>query len=102
MQFGVYRLERPRRPDVAYVVDVQSDLVDTRRSRVVVPLVDAVAFGRPAARLNPLVEVEGRQCVFAAAEIAALPVRELGARVTSLAERRDELLAALDLLIFGF
>lgn len=55
----------------------------------------------PAQHLNPRVRVEGAAVVMSTVELAGVPVRALGAKVTSLKSRRDETIAAPELLFTG-
>jgi toxin CcdB len=54
-----------------------------------------------AKKLNPRFEVEGKAVTMSTAEIAGVPVKALGEQVCSLNDRRDDIVAALDLLFFG-
>jgi toxin CcdB len=94
-QFDLYRLEGGQ-----LVVDLQTDLIGIDASRVVAPL-------RPAGRyaafpgLTPTVEVEGTAWIVRVQELAAVPGTALRAPTGSLAEHRDALKRALDILIDG-
>ena len=87
---------------IPYLLDVQSDLISGVATRVVVPLFKAKEFGSPAPRLNPTFEIERVQVVMSTAELAGVSRAVLCLKVASLADRRDEILAALDLVFFGF
>lgn len=101
-QYDVHRNRDPRSAAlIPFLLDVQSDLLETLATRVVVPLVDAGQFGPPAQRLNPVFQVEGRAVVLSVAELAGVPKAVLGERVASLADRRSEITAAMDLLLLG-
>lgn len=102
-QFDVYRNPNPAtRAKIPYLVDVQSELLDSLATRVVVPLCkSAVLKGRLAERLNPVFEVEGRKVCMLTPELAGIPVRILGAPVGNLSAERDALVSALDLIISG-
>jgi len=102
-QFDVYRNPNPAtRARIPYFVDVQSDLLDSLATRVVVPLCKpTVLKGRLAERLNPLFQVEGRKVCLLTPELAGIPARNLGAPVGNLSGERDAFVAALDLLISG-
>ncbi|MFN7222964.1 MAG: CcdB family protein [Paracoccaceae bacterium] len=94
-QFDVFRLTSG-----LLVVDLQTDLIGIDASRIVAPLREA---GRYAAfpGLTPLVEVEGRQWIVRVQELAAVPGTELRQPVGTLAQSRDALKRALDILIDG-
>jgi toxin CcdB len=72
------------------------------RTRVVVPLVPVAALGTLISDLNPVVRIAGRDHAFLAQALATLTRAELGTRVGSLAERRDDFTRALDILLTGF
>ena len=85
------------------VVDVQSDLIGILNTRVVVPLIPPGRAPRPARRLNPVLDVHGAgPVVFVVQYIAAVPTGELGPALGSLAEARDAIRDALDMLFLGF
>ena len=101
-QFDVRRNPNPKsRQVVPYVLEVQSDLLADITTRVVVPLVRATERSRPTEHLNPLFSVEGQDVVMLTEQIAGVPQKALGEIVQSLAERRDDILAALDLMFTG-
>jgi len=102
-QFDVYRNPNPAtRARVPYLLDVQSDLLDTLATRVVVPLCKPeVLRGKLAERLNPVFEVEGRKMVLLTPELAGVSRKALGEKIENLADRRDSIIAALDLVITG-
>lgn len=53
-QFDVFR-----NPEGSgYLLDVQSDLLDGLSTRLVIPLLPALQAPRPAARLNPVVNIK--------------------------------------------
>ena len=94
-QFDLYRLEGGQ-----LVVDLQTDLIGIDASRVVAPLREA---GRYTAfpGLTPKIEVDGTAWIVRVQELAAVPGAELRVKVGSLAEHRDAIKRALDILIDG-
>ncbi|MFN3844645.1 MAG: CcdB family protein [Paracoccaceae bacterium] len=94
-QFDVFRLTSGQ-----LVVDLQTDLIGVDASRIVAPLREA---GRYAAfpGLTPLVEVEGASWIVRVQELAAVPGTELRKPVGTLANHRDALKRALDILVDG-
>ena len=99
-QFDLFRHARSKR--YPFLVDLQADLLRDLVTRVVAPLTAVKRLrGKPIGRLNPIVEVEGTEYAVLFQELAALPVAALGAAAGSLHTRRDELVAAVDLLFTG-
>jgi toxin CcdB len=91
-----------RRSGAGYLLDCQADLLSRLNTRFVVPLLPAGEAPKPAARLNPVFELEGKSCVMVTQFAAAVPAAELGERVASLRDRDTAILNALDMLISGF
>lgn len=88
--------------EAGYLLDVQSDLLSGLNTRVVVPLLPKSSAPSPAQGLNPVFSIEGQEIVMATQYMAAVPEGELRSAVGSLAEKQDEISAALDMLFLGF
>ncbi len=88
--------------DFPYLLDIQSDFLDRLGTRLVVPLMPLARYGTPIERLNPLFEIEGEAHVGVFTEMAGIPHPLLGEAVASAAERRHEIVAAVDFMIQGF
>ncbi|HEX7819666.1 MAG TPA: CcdB family protein [Sphingobium sp.] len=97
-KFDVYRQKAGGFP----VLDCQADLLSDLNSRLVVPLLPIGEAPKPAARLNPVFDVEGERLVMVTQFAASVPVRELGEIIQSLGMEGDAIGAALDMLITGF
>lgn len=101
-QFDVYLNPNPdTRKSIPYLLDVQAELLNTLATRVVVPLILAEEMGLAAKHLNPQFKIKGVAVVMSTAELAGVPNRSLGDKVASLKSKRDEIIAALDLLFTG-
>ena len=100
-QFDCYEYAGPRQ-DVAYLLDVQSDLLRGLVSRVVVPLIPLQEFGRPIKKLNPVFSIAGVDHVMATSEIAGMPTKNLGRCVDNLDTHRHDIKGAIDFLQDGF
>ena len=98
-QFDVHK--NPKKGDYPLLLDVQSEVLGRLDTRVVVPLMSEKKYGKPITRLNPVAELNGVRYVLVFQELAAVPPQALGAKVGSLASRRGELVAAVDLLFTG-
>jgi len=86
-----------------FVVDAQSDLLADLPTRMVIPLARPEAIeAMPILRLNPSVSVDGLSLVVLTQDMAPVPCRMLKTPVGSLTPKRDEILAALDLLFTGY
>ncbi|HEY1364070.1 MAG TPA: CcdB family protein [Xanthobacteraceae bacterium] len=91
-------VEAAHRP---YLVVLQSDLVSGLATTVVAPLVPREQM-HGAQRLNPVLPVAGQEFWLATHELFAVDQRILGGRVATLADRREEIVAALDFIFIGF
>jgi toxin CcdB len=102
-QFDVYRNPNATtRARIPYLLDVQSSLLDTLATRIVVPLCKPdVLSGKPAERLNPAFAVEGKKLLMLTPQLAGVSRKELGEPVANLAAERAAIIAALDLAITG-
>lgn len=99
-QFDLFR--NPKNKRYPLLLDLQADLLRDLATRVVAPLTAVKQLkGKPISRLNPVVEVEGTQYAVLFQEMAALPVAALGTVAGNVHSRRDDLIAALDLLFTG-
>lgn len=99
-QFDVFK--NPRGGIYPLLLDIQADIMNSIATRIVVPLAIAKRYGaRPVSRLNPKATIGGVEYVLVFQELASVPKAALGPRVDSLAVRRAELVAAIDLLLTG-
>lgn len=98
------RFDLFRRPRGApgYLLQIQSDFLDRLETRVVAPLLPPDAVPRPIRDLHPSFEIEGQSYLMATQLLGAIPRRELGPAVGSLAAHQDDITRALDVLITGF
>lgn len=103
-QFDVYRNPAAANAaDMPFLLDVQSDLLTGLATRAFVPLVRLeVMPGRPAAVLNPVLEVEGSRYLLLTQELAGIPLKRFKPPVASLAAQREVVLRALDFVVSGF
>ena len=95
-QFDVFRLQSG-----VYVVDLQTDLIGLRATRIVAPLREEGTFAAIPG-LTPEVRFEGKRWIVRIPELAAVPGAELQNHIGSLHDARDALKRALDILIDGF
>nr|WP_312230753.1 CcdB family protein [Pseudomonas sp.] len=102
-QFAVHKNINPAtRAAVPLLLDVQSNLLADLATRVVVPLYPASTLqGKMLKTLTPRFEIEGQPYVMMTPQMAGIANKQLGPMVADLAAQRDEIIAALDLLITG-
>lgn len=103
-RFDVYRNPSAGAADSPYLLDVQAELLDGLETRVVIPLRrrDRLASERVPVDLIPGLEIEGILCLVETPKLAAVPVRVLRSPVCSVADRRDDIVRALDFLFQGY
>jgi toxin CcdB len=97
MQFDVHRNIGRHKDSVPFVVVVQSSQFNDYVRRVVVPLVKASAVGTVRfSAFNPTFTIKGTKVVLHPLEIVSVPVNQLGAKVGSLTDSSQAIVAALD------
>lgn len=102
-QFDVYRNVNPRtKKEIPYLLDVQADLLASLATRVVVPLFTVSAMGTPVKHLTPKFRIDDTEVVMSTAQLAGVDQQILGEKIGSLAEQREDIIAALDFLLTGF
>lgn len=102
-QFSVYRNPNPEtKTATPFLLDIQSDLIEDLGTCVVVPLCLASAMKSTLIKtLTPVFKVEGKQYAMITPQLAGISKKKMGAKVANLASHRNEIIAALDLLITG-
>jgi toxin CcdB len=102
-QFDVFPNPEPRhRERIPYLLVLQSDLLESLDNVVVAPLRRQIqGIPVPVSRLNPAVDIEGICHFVRIQELAAIPAQKLRHPLANLASRRDDILAALDVLFTG-
>jgi toxin CcdB len=85
-----------------YLLEVQANLLDGLKTRVVVPLIPYSANVKTLRRLNPVFMIGGKQYFMFTHLIATVPVTRLTEPRTNLAMLHDQIVAALDMLFQGF
>jgi len=98
-QFDVYK--NPAGGTYPLLLEIQSDLLQSLATRMVVPLAARKKYAKPTARLHPTAMIAGVEYVMLFHDMASVPTSVLAHRVGSLASRRADLIAALDLLFTG-
>jgi toxin CcdB len=101
-QFEVFANPVTRsRASYPFVVVLQADVARGGRERAVAPVAPRAAFPMVAGRLTPIMAIERDEFVLLVTSVTTIPVQSLGRAIASLADRRDDILAAIDYLFFG-
>ncbi|MDR3369919.1 CcdB family protein [Rhodoferax sp.] len=103
MQFDVFENPSPRLRDIyPYVVDIQSDLLSSLATRMVVPLaMTTLASKDLPRRLCPTFTVNGPSLMLVPFEAAPLDKRLLKTHVVSLWNQSNDIIAAMDAVLSG-
>lgn len=103
-RFDVYENPGKHPGTTPYLLDVQSDLLDGLDTRMVVPLRHLEHFKniQLPRLLTPVFTVEGQEFLLETPKMAAVPSRLLKSTVTSLEEKRVQIMGALDFLFQGY
>jgi toxin CcdB len=96
-RFSVY----PNPWGEGYLLDVQADIMRQLNTRVVVPLMPQGKAPKPATSLNPLFVIDDIKHTMVTQYLAAVPTSVLKHETLNLAERRDDIVNAIDLLLQG-
>jgi toxin CcdB len=99
-QFDVYRAPEEF-GDIAFFLDIQSDLLLVAETRVLVPLMAKSVAPRAVGRLNPLITLRGKQYLAQFQDIQSYSVADFGKPIDNLAKQRFDFVIAFDLLISG-
>ncbi|MBP3984532.1 CcdB family protein [Pseudoxanthomonas helianthi] len=101
-QFSVYaNADAASRRSIPCWLNVQSDLIDSAESRVVVPLIAPEHARMSVSRLMPSLMVAGKRMVMDTAQITNVPMQMLGRQVADLSAERLSIIDALDFLTHG-
>jgi toxin CcdB len=89
------------RPSYPFVVVLQADVARGSRERAVAPAAPRAAFPAISGRLTPIMTIGGYEFVLLVTSLTTIPVKSFGRAIASLADRRDDIFAAIDYLFFG-
>jgi len=85
-----------------FIVCLQAQALADHTTQVVAPLIRRSVLPDAAGRIAPLVAIDEEQYIALVPRLTSVPTRMLKARVANLARHRNELLAAVDLVFYGF
>lgn len=103
MQFDVYENPSPRmREQYPYVVDIQSDLLSSLATRMVVPLaLTSLHVNELPLRLCPSFVVRKKSLMLVPFEAAPLAKRLLKKQIVSIRAHAHEIVGAMDAVMSG-
>ncbi|MEZ9946990.1 CcdB family protein [Vibrio breoganii] len=85
-----------------YFVDVQSEMLDTLNTRLVIPLTPVEMLEKKApVHLCPVIHIDEGDFVILTHQMASVPNKILRDPVNELSTFRNEIIAAIDFLITG-
>ncbi|MEI7340903.1 type II toxin-antitoxin system toxin CcdB [Pectobacterium brasiliense] len=100
MQFIVYQYKRASHYKM--FVDVQSDIVETPKRRMVIPLIESHHLSEKVNKtLFPLIRIDGEDYRLVTTELSSVPVEVIGEVITDLGDCADEIKDALNLMFWG-
>ena len=86
-----------------YLLDVQSPLLDSLDTRLVIPLALTSRFKEKAIKnLTPEITIKGHTYLVLTPQMAAISKKSLGIFIMDLAGSRTTIISAIDFLITGF
>lgn len=102
-QFSLYKNNDKRTATAyPYFVDVQSELLDTLNTRLVIPLTPTELLEKKApSHLCPVIHIDEGDLVILTHQMASVPTKILREPVNDLSIFRDEIISAIDFLITG-
>ena len=96
-QFDVYSLPGTN----MLFIDVQSGAVDEYNTRLLAPMIAPEPNLKPLRRVNRELRFQSRIYLFMPQLMSAVRTKGLGASVGSVADQRDRITSALDVLFLG-
>jgi toxin CcdB len=85
-----------------YLLDIQSNVLDSLRTTIVIPLCPANLAGKAAiTKLCPILEIENKPFIALTQQIAGIDRKFLGEEIGDFSQCRSEIVAALDFIVSG-
>lgn len=102
-QLDVYEnIDKETSEEIPYLVDIQHDLHQNLKTRMMIPLVTVEAQKAEIRKLCPVFTILDRKVFASIPEMAAYPLSETGIKIASLNSERAVLFDAIDFLMHGF
>jgi len=103
-QFDVYsNMNQNTKKVFSYIIDVQSSLLESLETRLVIPLMLKSQFGENAIKnLTPSITIKNQEYLVLTPQIAAIHKKHLGKLVDNFKNERNAIVSSIDFLITGF
>ncbi|MBG0757621.1 CcdB family protein [Vibrio cidicii] len=102
-QFSLYKNnDKSTATAYPYFVDVQTELLDTLNTRLVIPLTPTALLEKKGpSHLCPIIHIDEGDFVILTHQMASVPTKILRESVNDLSTFRNEIISAIDFLITG-
>jgi len=103
MQFDVYEnTDKDTKKVYPFFVDIQTNLLDTLNSRVVIPLTQIKNVSKEYPKnLCPNVSIDNKDYTLLSHQITSVPISLLKKKSISIESHRLDIVAAIDFLVTG-
>jgi toxin CcdB len=103
-QYTVYNNTNPSSNALyPFLMDVQSPLLDSLETRLVIPLSLKSRFSDKVIKnLTPILSINGLEYLVLTPQMAAISKKNIGILVEDFSASRNEILSSIDFLITGF
>ena len=103
-QFSIYaNANASTKSMYPYLLNVQSALLDSLDTRMVIPLSLVSKFNdKSISNLTPIVSIKGSDYILLTAQMAGVHKKNLGSLILDLSSMRQTIISAIDFLITGF
>lgn len=102
MQFDVYEnIDQDTKKLYPYFVDIQTNLLDTLNSRVVIPLTPVDVNKEYPRNLCPMISIGKKDFALLSHQITSVPIGLLKRKAVSAKDRRLDIVSAIDFLVTG-
>ena len=103
-QFSIYTNTNPISKAIyPYIIDVQSPLLDSLETRLVIPLSQKSRFNEKAIKnLTPVLLINNIEYLVLTPQMAAIQKKHIGTYIGDFTKYRNEIVYSIDFLITGF
>ena len=99
-QFDVYENKNIKtRDEIPFLLDIQHNILEDSSTRVMIPLGFQTQINNT---INPSFLINETKVTLMTTFMATMAVKQLGQKVYSLKDNRDEIISSIDFLITGF